>query len=163
MHQRPGYITKFRERRLGYENLTYCSFSFCNKNLTFITQKITSFMKRKLFITAALLSCSIFIMAVVADLNGKWKGVIKTPDGNELPVTYTFKADGDKLTGTAESPAGTVTVDDGTITGDTFKFKVTVDGNDYPHTGKMYADSCGIDIDFGGMKVHTTVTRDISK
>jgi len=120
-------------------------------------------MKRKLLLPIALLSCFIFVMAVVADLTGKWKGSIRTPDGNDLPVTYNFKADGDKLTGTAESPAGTVTIDDGKITGDTFSFKVTVDGSDYPHTGKMYADSCGIDIDFGGQKIHTTVTRDVSK
>jgi hypothetical protein len=120
-------------------------------------------MKRKLLIATALLSCLIFIMAVVADLSGKWKGTIKTPDGNELQVVYNFKADGDKLTGTAESPAGTVNIDDGKITGDTFSFKVTVDGADYPHKGKMYTDSCGIDIDFGGATVHTTVTRDTSK
>ena len=120
-------------------------------------------MKKKLLISAALLSCFIFVMAIIADLNGKWKGTIKTPDGNELQVTYNFKVDGDKLTGTVESPGGVVSVDNGKITGDTFSFKVTVDGNDYPHTGKMYADSCGIDIDFGGSKVHTTVVRDTTK
>ncbi|MBS1501053.1 MAG: glycoside hydrolase [Bacteroidetes bacterium] len=120
-------------------------------------------MKRKFLIPAALLSCFLFVMAVVADLNGKWKGTIKTPDGNELEVVYNFKADGDKLTGTADSPAGSVSIDDGKITGDTFSFKVTVDGTDYPHKGKMYADSCGIDIDFGGSTVHTTVVRDTTK
>lgn len=120
-------------------------------------------MKRKLLISAALIACSVLIMAVVDGLTGKWKGTIKTPDGQELPVTYTFKADGDKLTGTAESPAGSVTVDNGKITGDTFTFKVTVDGNDYPHKGKMYADSCGMDIDFGGQSTHFTIKRDTSK
>ena|ERR1700741_3951758 len=120
-------------------------------------------MKRKFLIPAVLIACALFIMAVVADLTGKWKGIIKTPDGNELQVTYNFKADGDKLTGTAESPAGTVSIDDGKITGDTFSFKVTVDGTDYPHKGKMYADSCGIDIDFGGATIHTTVKRDTTK
>jgi hypothetical protein len=116
-------------------------------------------MKRKFFNPIALACCFIFVMAVFADLNGKWSGVIKTPDGNDLAVTYNFKVDGDKLSGTAESPAGEVTVDNGKITGDTFSFKVTVDGNDYPHTGKLYADSCGLDIDFGGQKIHTTLKR----
>ncbi|HTE00389.1 MAG TPA: hypothetical protein VK668_13945 [Mucilaginibacter sp.] len=116
-------------------------------------------MKRKFFNPIVLLCCFFVVMAVIADLNGKWTGVIKTPDGNDLQVTYNFKVDGTKLTGTAESPAGTITVDDGTVTGDTFKFKVTVDGNDYPHSGKLYADSCGLDIDFGGNKVHTTLKR----
>jgi len=117
-------------------------------------------MKRKLFNPIALACCFIVFAAfVVADISGKWTGVIKTPDGNDLQVSYNFKVDGDKLTGTAESPAGQVTVDDGKVTGDTFSFKVTVDGNDYPHSGKIYADSCGLDIDFGAQKVHTTLKR----
>lgn len=117
-------------------------------------------MKRKLFNPIALACCFIVFAAFVfADLNGKWNGVIKTPDGNDLEVSYNFKVDGNKLTGTAESPAGQVTVDDGKINGDTFTFKVTVDGNDYPHSGKIYADSCGLDIDFGAQKIHTTLKR----
>jgi len=117
-------------------------------------------MKRKLFNPIALACCFIVFAAfVVADISGKWTGVIKTPDGNDLQVSYNFKVDGDKLTGTAESPAGQVTVDDGKVAGDTFSFKVTVDGNDYPHSGKIYADSCGLDIDFGAQKVHTTLKR----
>jgi len=117
-------------------------------------------MKRKLFNPIALACCFIVFAAfVVADISGKWTGVIKTPDGNDLQVSYNFKVDGDKLTGTAESPAGQVTVDDGKISGDTFTFKVTVDGNDYPHSGKVYADSCGLDIDFGAQKIHTTLKR----
>lgn len=121
-------------------------------------------MKRKLLITGALLACVIFVMAVADGLTGKWKGTLKTPDGNEIQVTYNFVAKGDTLTGTAESPEGEVTIDNGKIMGDAFSFKVTVDGNDYPHKGKMYADSCGVDIDFGGgAMVHTTLVRDTTK
>ncbi|HEY9004350.1 MAG TPA: hypothetical protein VIM89_23540 [Mucilaginibacter sp.] len=120
-------------------------------------------MKRKLFYPIALVCCFVVFAAfVVADLSGKWAGVLKLPDGNELQVTYDFKVDGDKLTGTAESPAGQVTVDDGKINGDTFTFKVTVDGNEYPHSGKLYADSCGLDIDFGAQKIHTTLKRPVA-
>jgi len=120
-------------------------------------------MKRRILIPGALIAFALFVMAVIADLNGKWKGAIKTPDGNEIQVTYNFKVDGDKLSGTADSPAGSVTIDNGKITGDTFSFKVTVDGNDYPHKGKFYTDSCGMDIDFGGQSSHFVVIRDISK
>jgi hypothetical protein len=116
-------------------------------------------MNKKYFITTALVCCFMVCLAIVADLNGKWTGTIKTPDGNEVPVTYNFKVDSNKLTGTAESPQGTVTVDDGKINGNDFSFKVTVDGNDYPHTGKLYTDSCGMDIDFGGQKLHFTIKR----
>ena len=77
-------------------------------------------MKKKLFNPIALVCCLIVFAAfAIADLNGKWTGVIKTPDGNDLQVSYNFKVDGDKLSGTVESPAGQVTVDNGKIIGDT--------------------------------------------
>ena len=116
-------------------------------------------MTRKFFTTTALLCCFMVCFAIVADITGKWTGSIKTPDGNELPVTYNFKVDGTKLTGTADSPQGTVTIDDGKVDGDNFSFKVNVGGTDYPHTGKAYADSCAMDIDLGGQKVHFIVKK----
>jgi hypothetical protein len=102
-------------------------------------------------------------MAVLASLDGKWTGIVKTPDGNELNVIYNFKTDGDKLTGTAESPSGVVPIDSGKVAGNTFSFQVTVDGNDYPHKGIIYGDSCGLDIDLGGQMIHTTIVRDTAK
>ena len=120
-------------------------------------------MKRKLFNSIALCCCFIFLMAVLASLDGRWTGVVKTPDGNELNVIYNFKTDGDKLTGTVESPSGVMSIDSGKVAGNTFSFQVTVDGNDYPHKGTIYDDSCGLDIDFGGQLMHTTLVRDTTK
>ena len=116
-------------------------------------------MKKKILTTAAFLCCFMVCFAIVLDLTGKWTGTVKTPDGTEIPLSYNFKVDGNKLTGTAESPQGSVPVDEGKIDGNNFTFSVTVDGNAYPHTGKLYADSCGLDIDFGGQKMHTTLKR----
>jgi hypothetical protein len=116
-------------------------------------------MKKKFLTTTALLCCFMVCFAIVADLTGKWTGNINTPDGQQIPVTYNFKADGTTLSGTAESPGGTVAIDKGKIDGNNFSFSVTVSGTEYPHTGKMYADSCGMDIDFGGQKAHFTIKR----
>jgi hypothetical protein len=116
-------------------------------------------MKKNFLTTTALLCCFMVCFAIVADLTGKWTGTITTPDGQQLPVTYTFKADGTTLTGTAESPAGVVPIDNGKIDGDKFTFSVNVSGTEYPHTGKIYADSCGMDIDFGGPKAHFIIKR----
>ena len=120
-------------------------------------------MKRKLFNSIALCCCFIFLMAVIATLDGKWTGVVKTPDGNELNVIYNFKTDGDKLTGTVDGPSGVIPLDSGKVAGNTFSFQVMVDGTVYPHTGKLYDDSCGLDIDFGGQLIHTTLVRDTTK
>lgn len=116
-------------------------------------------MKRHSLIPIAL-CVSVILVAAFADLNGKWTGTIKTPDGEDLQVSYNFKVNGDTLTGTAESHYGVLNIEDGKVTGDKFSFKVNVEGTDYPHTGIAYKDSCGVDIDFGDAgKVHTTLTR----
>ncbi len=39
------------------------------------------------------------------DVDGKWAGSLSTPGGDN-PVTFTFKADGAKLTGTTSGPDG---------------------------------------------------------
>ncbi len=70
-------------------------------------------MKRKIFTTTALVCCFMVCFAIVADLTGKWTGVLKTPDGNEFPINYTFKVDGDKLTGVGSSPNGDIAINDG--------------------------------------------------
>lgn len=120
-------------------------------------------MKRKIFTTAALVCCFMVCFAMVADLAGKWTGTIKTPDGQEFPLTYTFKTDSGKLTGIASSPQGDVPITDGKLISATdFTFSVAVNGDDIKHTGKFYpdADSVGMDIDFNGMKLHATLKRD---
>jgi hypothetical protein len=120
-------------------------------------------MKRKIFTTVALVCCVMVCFAIAADLAGKWTGTLKTPDGNEIPLTYVFKTDSGKLTGTAATPEGEIPLTDGKLVSATdFTFDVSVNGADYKHTGKFYpdADSIGMDIDFNGMKLHTTLKRD---
>jgi hypothetical protein len=120
-------------------------------------------MKRNLFTTGLILCCfaAVCIAAVIADLNGKFSGTITAPDGNQHPLTYTFKVDGDKLTGTLDTEEGSVPIDSGKVSGDNMAFSVTVDGMAYAHKGKYYAqgDSVALDVNFGGAKVHATLQR----
>ncbi|TSD63454.1 glycoside hydrolase [Inquilinus sp. KBS0705] len=118
-------------------------------------------MKKKIF-TTALLSCCFMIClaaAVFADLNGKWTGNLTMADGNSIPVTYDFKVDGEKLTGTAQSPEGDVALENGKIKGDDFSFSVNVNGMDIPHSGKVYADSVGMDLSINDNKAHFVLKR----
>jgi hypothetical protein len=121
-------------------------------------------MSTKLFTTAALVcSFMICLAAVVTDLSGKWTGTIKAPEGQDITLNYNLKVDGKKLTGTGESEGNTVTIGEGKIIGNDFTFKVTnSQGVVIPHKGKFYpeADSVGMDLDFNGMKFHTTLRRD---
>jgi len=118
-------------------------------------------MKRKIF-TTALLSCCFMIClaaAVFADLNGKWTGNLSMSDGNSFPVTYDFKVDGEKLTGTAQSPQGDVPLENGKIKGDDFTFSVNVNGLEVPHSGKVYADSVGMNLTVNDENLHFTLKR----
>jgi hypothetical protein len=118
-------------------------------------------MKKKLFTTTLLLCCVVVCFAIAASLSGKWAGTVKTPDGNEISLTYQLKADSGKITGTVTSPQGEIGITDGKTNGTDFSFSVSVNGADVKHTGKYYAaaDTVGLDIDFDGTKLHTTLKR----
>lgn len=119
-------------------------------------------MKRKILTTTVLVSCFLFCLAAIAGLPGKWMGTITTPDGNEVTITYNFKVDGNKLTGTGESNDHELNLDSGQVNGNDIKFSVTnSEGVVIPHHGKYYADgdSVSMDLDFQGTKFHTTLKR----
>ena len=121
-------------------------------------------MSRKIFHLAAFSYCLFFLIALTSKLDGHWTGKLVIPDGNSIDVAYTFITDGETLTGTAESPYGTTSVDNGKVVDNKFSFDVIVSGTVYPHKGVLYTDSCGIDVDFGGgMMAHTTVLRDSAR
>jgi len=118
-------------------------------------------MKRKFFITALLLFCFAICYAVVTDMSGQWASVFNAPDGSQYPLTYTFKIDADKLTGTLETAGMSIPIDSGKVNGENVSFSVSVQGTAYVHKGKYYsaADSIGMDVTFEGNKGHITLTR----
>ena len=122
-------------------------------------------MKRGIFTIAALVCCVLVCFAAATGLTGKWTGTL-TLDGNGFPITYIFKADSGKLTGTAESPEGKWEITDGKISGDSLSFAVTVHENmKISHRGKFYAqgDSVGLNIDMNGQTFHTVLKRAADK
>ena len=65
--------------------------------------------------------------AWAADVDGRWAGTMSTP-GGDFPVSFVFKADGDKLTGTMLGMDGTpIPIANGTVTGDKIAYLVSVD------------------------------------
>ena len=123
-------------------------------------------MKRRIFITLALVCCILFCFAFAAGIAGKWTGTLKAPDGNDFQLTYTFKTDSGKLTGVVSSQIGDITIIDGKLISPTdFSFTVPTGGMNIKNTGKYYADadSIGLDIEFNGRKSHTTLKRATEK
>lgn len=118
-------------------------------------------MKKGILTTLLLFCCVMVCFAITAGLAGKWSGTLATPDGNQIPLTYTFKTDSGKLTGAAESPQGSVDITNGKISGDSITFGVPLNGDTIMHAGIFYpeADSIGMDINYNGAKMHLTLKR----
>ena len=73
------------------------------------------------FAKPAALALLISAAAFAADVNGTWTASFDTQVGQQN-YTYTFKVDGDKLTGTAKSNLGEGTITNGTVNGDDVTF-----------------------------------------
>jgi|WetSurMetagenome_2_1015567.scaffolds.fasta_scaffold899062_1 hypothetical protein len=102
-------------------------------------------MMKKIVLSAVLLVCSL-TWAFAADFNGRWEGTVTGPDGNEMKLAMVLKADGEKLTGTIESPMGEMSIVDGKIKGEDCTFVVEMGDNKYAHTGKISGDTLTIKV-----------------
>lgn len=80
----------------------------------------------KLSMTARLLAVllAMVVFAVAADIDGKWEAQVPGRDGQTRTQTFTFKAEGDKLTGTVGGMRGDTPITDGKINGSDVSFVV---------------------------------------
>jgi hypothetical protein len=76
---------------------------------------------------AAGLAFLLSLAAWAGDITGTWVGQIAGPDGNGFSLTYSFKQDGEKLTGTVAGPQGDpIPLEEGKVQGDKISFVVHV-------------------------------------
>ena len=65
--------------------------------------------------------------AFAADVDGKWTGTMSTP-GGDFPITFNFKADGSKLTGSMIGMDGMeIPIANGKVDGNQISYTVTID------------------------------------
>jgi len=120
-------------------------------------------MKRKVFITIALLVCFGAAFAFFAGIDGKWTAMLKGPDGTEFPITYNFKTEGNTLTGTLTSSIGTFNIADGMIKGDSLWFTADLNTMKIKNRGRYYAGGDSISLRVGTRSTHTTLKRVVVK
>ena len=102
---------------------------------------------------------SVSMVALAADLNGRWEGKLSIPGGGEeMTIAITFKVDGETVTGSMEGPMGTVPIANGKIAGDDFSFTIDFDGNAILHKGKITGDTIKITVE-GEMALEFTLKR----
>lgn len=83
-------------------------------------------------------------LVYAADINGKWVAQVPGRDGQMREVTFNFKVEADKLTGTVSGRQGDTAISDGKISGDEISFTVTFTfgGNEvkFLYKGKVAGD-----------------------
>ena len=102
-------------------------------------------------------------VASAADVNGKWKAEFQTPEGQTRTNTFTFKAEGEKLTGSVMGQAGEAPIQNGKISGDDISFSVVRNFGGQEVTiqykGKVSGDTIQFTVDFGGGTFDVTAKR----
>jgi len=104
-------------------------------------------MKKFIFAFAAIAMLALSSSyANAADLNGKWQGDMKTPNGDNLEINFNFHVDGEKLTGTVTNTYGEEQITEGAVKGDSISFVILAGGGQFKITYKGTA--AGEDLKF---------------
>jgi hypothetical protein len=82
---------------------------------------------RKKLLTIAGLAAIATATLLAADISGKWSGEMPGRGGDVMPTTFTFKVEGDKLTGSMTGPQGDIPIQEGKVSGDQISFSTTLD------------------------------------
>jgi hypothetical protein len=121
-------------------------------------------MKKLLCLCAALMMAFSAASAFAAsDVTGAWTTNVAGPNGDSMQITFTFKQDGAKLTGTVASPMGDpMEISEGKVDGDNISFNVSFNGMTIKHAGMISGDTIKLTStsdsgDFPGMDM--TLTR----
>lgn len=93
-------------------------------------------MKLRVLACLALSAISVF----AADVTGKWMATVPSRDGGTREVTYNFKADGEKLTGTMSTPQGEREIENGKLDGDNVSFTMSMGQRKMNYAGKVEGD-----------------------
>lgn len=110
-------------------------------------------MKLRIAVALPVLVLGFALAALAADISGQWEATFNTQVGEQHYV-YTFKVDGEKLTGTTKSNFGSSDIQNGTVKGDDVSF---VENLNYQgqalvitYTGKISGDEIKFTRDVNG-------------
>ena len=119
-------------------------------------------MKLRIAVALPILVLGLALSAWAADITGQWTATFDTQVG-EQHYTYTFKVDGEKLTGTAKSDNGTTAIENGTVKGDDVSFVENLDyqGQELAITyvGKISGDEIKFTRDVAGAAKEDLVAK----
>src|SRR6185369_16935571 len=90
---------------------------------------------------------SSLLITGLGDITGRWTGKVM----DQFEVTYDFKQDGEKVTGSTIGPDGTkMEFTNGTIKGEDISFTLDFQGTPLAITGKVKDNTMNLSFDMGG-------------
>ena len=91
---------------------------------------------------AILLIVPCALPALAADVTGTWISLVKAapPNGNDLLLTFVFKQEEAKLTGTVATPDETANISNGKVDGDKISFVATFSVSTFTYEGTIAGD-----------------------
>src|SRR5690606_33456758 len=108
-------------------------------------------MTKKIFILLFFLGC--MTSFAQSKIDGKWKGTREGQNG-PMELNYTFKVEGDKLTGTTSTPRGENPIENGKVNGNKFSYTMSFGDMTIEYNGEFVSDTeIGIKIHQVDMKI----------
>jgi hypothetical protein len=101
---------------------------------------------------AAILMFALVGAAGAADLNGKWKGELQSPNG-ALEINFNFQVNGEKLTGTVANTYGEEQITEGVVKGEEISFVILAGGGQFKivYKGKVAGEEIKFHVVIGEM------------
>ena len=114
-------------------------------------------MTQRLITAGATLVFACLLLA--ANIDGKWRADFTTPDGTQRSNTFTFKADGNTLTGTVAGTQDETPIKNGKIEGDTISFTADRPFGTFTYKGKVSGDEIRLAVQFNDNNFDITAKR----
>jgi len=99
------------------------------------------------------------MIAAAADINGKWRAEFSTPDGTQRTNTFTFKVEGENVTGTVAGSQDETPIKNGKLSGDSLNFTAERPFGTFTYKGKIKGDEIRFEVQFDDNNFPITAKR----
>jgi hypothetical protein len=116
-------------------------------------------MRNRLSWRVVVLGVLVSLVAVAADVSGKWKAEFTTPDGTQRVNTFTFKVEDGNLTGTVAGSQDETPIKDGKAAGDEISFSAERPFGTFTYNGKLSGNEIKFKVTFNDQTFEITAKR----
>jgi hypothetical protein len=116
-------------------------------------------MRNRLWWHVIILGLAVVLPAMAADVSGKWKAEFTSPDGQQRVNTFTFKVEGEKLSGTVAGTQDETPIENGKVAGDEISFTAERPFGSFAYKGKVSGDEIKFKVTFNDETFEITAKR----